>query len=197
MRTRIVTWIGMAAWCAAVVGCAQQAPPAEHARPAEHAAPAAEHAPAARATSADQEAPASRPLERVTVIHGGAGPWVVAGYRMGSFALARLGLKQGSFDLDVVHHSPRKVQYTCVADGAAAATGASLGKLNLSLAEAPEAELHTTYRKKSTGESITVRPSAAFVARYKDIPRERLGDAGREVLTLPDEQIFDVIEPHR
>jgi len=135
----------------------------------------------------------SDPLDRVAAIHGGAGPWVVSGYRMGAFALGQLGLKQGSFDLEVIHHSPRQVQYSCVADGAAAATGASLGKLNLSLEEAKEADLRTTYRRKSTGQTITLRPSRAFVERYKDVPRERLGDAGREVLGLPDDQVFEVV----
>lgn len=143
-------------------------------------------------TNASAHAPAHEDsLERVAVIHGGAGPWVVAGYRMGAYALAQLGLKQGSFDLEVTHHSPKEVQYSCVADGAAAATGASLGKLNLSLAEAAAADVRTTYRRKSTGQSITLRPSRAFVERYKDVPRDQLGEAGREVMTLREDQVFE------
>ncbi len=132
-------------------------------------------------------------LRRVAQIHGGAGPWVVAGYRMGEFALARLGVGAGSFDLEIVHYSPRLVQYTCVADGAAAATGASLGRLNLSLQEAEAASVHTTYRRKSTGATVTLRPSRYFVAHYLDVPREKLGDAGREVIALPDDKIFEVV----
>lgn len=134
-------------------------------------------------------------LRRVAQIHGGAGPWVVAGYRMGEFALARLGVGAGSFDLEIVHYSPRLVQYSCVADGAAAATGASLGKLNLSLQEAEAASVHTTYRRKSTGQTITLRPSRYFVEHYLEVPREKLGDAGREVIALPDEKIFEVVPP--
>ena len=72
-------------------------------------------------------------LGAVAAVHGGTGPWVVAGYRMGQFALARLGLPRGSFDLEVRHFAPHEVQYSCIVDGAAAATGASLGKLNLAL----------------------------------------------------------------
>jgi formylmethanofuran dehydrogenase subunit E len=45
-------------------------------------------------------------LARVAAIHGGAGPWAVAGYRMGIHALQALGLSAGSFDVEVVHHSP-------------------------------------------------------------------------------------------
>jgi hypothetical protein len=130
-------------------------------------------------------------VERVTAIHGGAGPWVVAGYRMGEFALARLGLARLSFDLEVIHHTPQEVQYSCIADGAAAATGASAGKLNLRLVDATEADVATTYRRKSTGQSITLRPTRAFAVRFRDVPREELGAAGRTVLALPDADVFE------
>ena len=133
-------------------------------------------------------------LARVAAVHGGAGPWVVAGYRMGQYALHRLGLPEGSFDLEVVHHSPLKVQYTCIADGAAVATGASLGKLNLALAEESDSSrVATTYRRRSTGASITLRPTRPFVERYKDVPRERLAAAGREVLGLPDAEVLEEV----
>ncbi|MBX3193068.1 MAG: hypothetical protein KF819_39150 [Labilithrix sp.] len=155
------------------LGCA----PAQEA-PVHHAAP-----PATR----------SAPLDAVTLIHGGAGPWVVAGYRMGSFALTKLGLERGSFDLEVVHYTPKQVQYACVADGAAAATGASLGKLNLALENAESADTRTTYRRKSSGQSITLRPAPSFITRYRDVPRDQLAAAGQEVLALPDDAIFEVV----
>ncbi|RKG96009.1 FmdE family protein [Corallococcus carmarthensis] len=135
-------------------------------------------------------------LERVALVHGGAGPWAVAGYRMGDHALRQLGLPRGSFKLEVIHHSPAQVQYTCVADGAAAATGASLGKLNLSLVTAPAPEdTATTFRNRDTGQSLTLRPSASFVQRFRDVPREKLGEAGRVVLTLPDADVFEAVVP--
>ncbi|RKH72107.1 hypothetical protein D7X96_05765 [Corallococcus interemptor] len=142
--------------------------------------------------------PAAEPgaLERVALVHGGAGPWAVAGYRMGDYALQRLGLPRGSFKLEVIHHSPAQVQYTCVADGAAAATGASLGKLNLSLVTTPAPEdVATTFRNCDTGQSLTLRPSASFVHRFRDVPREKLGEAGRTVLSLPDADVFEPVTP--
>ena len=125
-------------------------------------------------------------LAEVARAHGGAGPWAVAGYRMGEHALHLLGVERGSFDLEVVHHTPEKVQYACIADGAAAATGASVGKLNLTLAPATAEETRTVYRRRSTGQTVTLRLTAAFVARFADVPRPHLADAGREVLALPD-----------
>lgn len=133
-------------------------------------------------------------LARVAAVHGGAGPWAVAGYRMGVHALETLGLAAGSFDLEVVHHSPSLVQYACVADGAAAATGVSLGKLNLTRVDvaAPE-DTATTFRNRVTGQTLTLKPSARFAERFKDVPRERLGEAGREVVALPDADVFEVV----
>jgi hypothetical protein len=150
---------------------------------------------AARAgTSASTVEGVDAELAAIAQVHGGAGPWVVAGYRMGEFALKRLGLPRGSFDLEVIHHSPREVQYSCVADGAATATGASLGKLNLSLVEVTAARTHTLYRRRSTGQSVDLRVTRAFAARYLDVPLERLPQAGREVIALPDADIFTVVD---
>ncbi|WP_437903037.1 FmdE family protein [Sorangium sp. So ce327] len=162
--------------------------PAHQGRGQRHAAHHHGHPPAQGRPAA--EAPDDE-LRAVAAIHGGAGPWAVAGYRMGRFALARLGLPARSFDLEVIHHSPRNVQFSCIADGAAAATGASLGKLNLSLIEASEDGVETTYRRRSTGQAVTLRPSAAFRARFRDVPREKLESAGREVLSLPDAEVFE------
>jgi formylmethanofuran dehydrogenase subunit E len=113
---------------------------------------------------------------------------------MGEHALQALGVPRGSFDLEVTHFTPREVQYSCIADGASAATGASLGKLNLSLVDAPAADTHTTYRRKSTGQAITLRVTRAFRERFAHVPMPQLAAAGREVLTLRDEEIFEQVE---
>lgn len=134
-------------------------------------------------------------LDAVAAVHGGAGPWAVAGYRMGEYALHQLGLERGSFDLDVTHTSPAEVQYSCIADGAAAATGASLGKLNLHWQEAAQPDTRTTYLRKSTGQRITLVVTPAFATRYADVPRPQLTAAGEEVMRLPDREIFEVVKP--
>ena len=139
--------------------------------------------------------PVGDELAEVARIHGGAGPWAVAGYRMGKYALTRLALDKQSFDLEVTHHTPREVQYSCIADGASAATGASVGKLNLTLVDADAAHVVTTYRRRSTGQSVTLRPSPAFVARFRDVPREALREAGRSAMTLPDADVFEETAP--
>jgi formylmethanofuran dehydrogenase subunit E len=176
-----------------LAACTQAPPTAAAPPPPAAAAPAHEHRPpgSAEAGGADQ----NKQLDEVAAIHGGAGPWAVLGYRMGQSALQTLHLPKGSFALDVRHESPRTPQYACVADGAQAATGASLGKVNLSLVEADEAHIQTTYRNKQTGESVTLRPTASFRARFLNVPRAKLREAGAEVLTLPDAALFEVATP--
>jgi formylmethanofuran dehydrogenase subunit E len=139
--------------------------------------------------------PVDAELDRVAAVHGAPGPWAVAGYRMGQYALGKLGLERGSFDLEVTHKSPHQVMFSCIADGAAAATGASVGKLNLLLVDGAESDLATSYRSKSSGRVVTVRPTASFRARYANTPREKARDLGREVLGLPAEQVFEEAPP--
>jgi formylmethanofuran dehydrogenase subunit E len=144
-------------------------------------------------THAPESSSASPQIDAVIAVHGGAGPWAVAGYRMGEYAMKRLGLQRGSFDLEVTHFSPHEVQYSCIADGAAAATGASLGKLNLTLAAASPAETRTLYRRKSTGRVLELRLTDSFETRYLNVPRDRLAGAGREVLGLREQDIFEQV----
>jgi hypothetical protein len=150
-------------------------------------APAAGHAghgsPAPTPTTADG-------LALVSQIHGAAGPFAVAGYRMGQRALRELGLHPGSVDLEVRHESPSEVQFSCIADGAQAATGASAGKLNLSLKPATRDRTRTIFRRKSTGKAVVGALQPAFVKRYLDLPRDQLDGAGRAIMSLSDDEIF-------
>ena len=129
------------------------------------------------------------PLAKVSEIHGVAGPFVLAGFRMGQRALRELGLQSGSFDLEVRHESPSEVQWSCIADGAQAATGASAGKLNLQLREAARDKMRTVFRRKSTGKVVVFQLKPSFAKRYLDLPRDQLTRAGGEVMALPDEEI--------
>ena len=143
-------------------------------------------------------APAETPeaqLAAVAAVHGEAGPWAVAGYRMGRFALKTLGLPAHSHELRVVHRSPKTPQFACVADGAQAATGASVGKLNLSLEEASLEQLTTTFTHAKTGASVTLKPAKAFVTRFLNAPREKALENGRLVLSLKDADVFEVVPP--
>jgi formylmethanofuran dehydrogenase subunit E len=128
-------------------------------------------------------------LARVAAIHGAAGPFAVAGYRMGQAALRELGLEAGRFELLVVHASPAAVQWSCVADGLQAATGTSVGKLNLRWVET-DGEVESRIGTRDGARTLVGRLRQGFLDRYLETPRERLLAAGREVAELPEAELF-------
>lgn len=93
----------------------------------------------------------------------------------------------------MTHHTPQQVKYSCIADGAQAYSGASPGKLNLTLVEAKPEEVVTEYRNKKTGQKILLKPAASFQTRYADTPRNKAHDLGREVMLLPADQVFEEV----
>jgi formylmethanofuran dehydrogenase subunit E len=131
-------------------------------------------------------------LQQVAYIHGQQGPYAVAGYRIGERALALLSLPRESFDLEVIHITPFQVQWSCIADGVQAATGASIGKLNLRLQEAPLAQMRTLIRNRKTGQELSFRLTPEFNKRFLDLPEDKLAAAGESVMSLSDQQIFTV-----
>lgn len=102
-------------------------------------------------------------LNRVALIHGATGPFAVAGYRMGKAALKALNLSRGSFDVEVIHHAPRQVQWSCIIDGLQAATGTSVGKLNLSLVNSSPDKVFSVVRNRRTGQEVKLELLPDFV----------------------------------
>ena len=133
-------------------------------------------------------------LARVKEAHGAAGPWAVAGYRIGERALKDLGRPRHSHDIDVVHHCPLQVQFSCMADGLSAATGASPGKLNLRIEESSASGLKTSVKDRERGRTLIFTLKPDFVRSILDLPGDRLNAEGRRVAALPDEAIFHVTE---
>ena len=133
-------------------------------------------------------------LEAVASIHGMAGPFAVAGYRMGARALRDLNLQRGDFALSVVHESPAQVQWSCVVDGVQAATGASLGKLNLRFETVPINQMVTIIKNRKTGEELRFKLKPEFVRAFLNLPEDQLASAGAKVADPSDSTIF--IEEH-
>jgi formylmethanofuran dehydrogenase subunit E len=133
-------------------------------------------------------------LARVKDVHGATGPWAVAGYRIGERALKELGLPRQSHALEVVHRCPAEVQFSCIADGVQAATGASPGKLNLRIETASRADLRTVIRDKKSGRTLTFTLKPEFARSISDRPPGHLEAEGRRVAELPDDVIFVIAE---
>jgi formylmethanofuran dehydrogenase subunit E len=146
---------------------------------------------------AGDDAAVAERMARVREIHGAAGPWAVAGYRMGERALKELGLPRHSFSLRVVHRCPAQVQYSCIADGLQAATGASPGKLNLRVEEALAEAMRTVIRDEKSGRELTFTLKPEFIRSVADLPPDRREVEGRRVADLPDDAIFRISESKR
>lgn len=132
-------------------------------------------------------------LTRVGMIHGGTGPFAVAGYRMGEAALKQLKLNRGNFAIEVIHYSPREVQWSCIIDGLQAATGASVGKLNLKLVESTKDKVYSVIRNRKTGEEIKLALTPEFVKNNLNLSDKQLLAAGARTTALPENQIFQSI----
>jgi formylmethanofuran dehydrogenase subunit E len=131
-------------------------------------------------------------LKAVADVHGAAGVFAVAGYRMGEYALRELKLPRGSFAIEVVHQTPNEVQWSCIADGLQAATGASAGKLNLRIAAGTRESVKTIVTDRKTGRTLTFELDPAFIKRFLDLPYEKQPAAGRDVAEMPENLVFRV-----
>ncbi|MBD2770694.1 formylmethanofuran dehydrogenase subunit E family protein [Iningainema tapete] len=169
----------------------------------------------------------SQQLERVEDIHGGAGPWAVVGYRMAKAALEILGFtaevphtNQERFQLYVAHYTPLSfsngelgpyIQFTSMADGLHAGTGASIGKANLKicslrginnptkdqlefLASRVVKSVIVSRKPNQPQRCVQLRVTPNFAKNYINLPVEQLVAKGEEVMKLPDDQIFSIVE---
>jgi formylmethanofuran dehydrogenase subunit E len=129
-------------------------------------------------------------ITRTALVHGMAGPFAVAGYRMGTAALLKLQLRRGSMDLDVTHYSPPEVQWSCVIDGLQAATGASLGKMNLHRVDSKET--YSVVKNKKTGQTLRFDLAESLIQSNLNLPYDKLQAAGQKVAKLKDADVFRV-----
>jgi formylmethanofuran dehydrogenase subunit E len=141
---------------------------------------------AAIAHAHDDENPPA--ISRTALIHGTAGPYAVAGYLMGEHALSQLGAERGSMELEVIHYSPAKVQWSCIVDGLQASTGASLGKMNLRRVDS--AKTYSLVRNRKTGQSLRIELLPAFLQKFANLPYEKLPEAGVQVSEMKPAEVF-------
>lgn len=129
-------------------------------------------------------------LAELKEIHGGIGPFVVAGYRIGKRALKELPAQPGAFTLLVQHYCPAEVQWSCIVDGLQASTHTSLGKLNLERITADKTQMRSVITNRKTGKQVIVRLSDTFLRRFLNTPMEQLEAKAKETVMLSDEEIF-------
>lgn len=129
-------------------------------------------------------------MQMLRAIHGRIDPWAVAGFLMGERALIELGLPYGSEDFLAVQHGPRELPYTAMLDGLQAATGATVGKLNLKLKEVPAEDLHCEFFRLSSGEGVSYRLNPDIVAKLMAVDGHDAESLAVRMMTMSGDELF-------
>ena len=127
--------------------------------------------------------------------HGHVGPWNVVGWRIGKAALREFKAQWGDHSLDIVVHLPLTTPYTCLADGLTVATGNSIGRLDIRLAEELSSKtLHVSIRSKTKHDAPILEfwPSADYLRQIESRPASELENLARECVGLDERSLFDI-----
>lgn len=128
-------------------------------------------------------------LTILKAFHGHLGPYVVAGLRLGRYALRRLHADP-HFGLEADVYCPDAPPPSCVLDGLQFATGCTLGKRNIRHHVAEQVTV--TFRKRATGETLTLRLRPEAMARAVAKMQRANDVAGAACIDgLSDEQLIE------
>ena len=129
-------------------------------------------------------------MQLLRAIHGDINPWAVAGYLMGERALTELEMAFGSDRLLALHHCPQKLPFTAMLDGIQAATGATVGKLNLRLIPASESDMRCEFIDMDSGDKLTYRLTPAMFQQMLAVEDGDARALALQMMTLPEADIF-------
>lgn len=130
-------------------------------------------------------------LQAVRNIHGGISPWAVTGYRLGEAALRELNLPQNSEDLLAICRAPNTAPFAGIVDGVQAATGATLGKLNLRLVSAPAEDIRCEFIRLSDMRRVILRVRAGAAEMMIQIPGQESDALSLKLIALGETELFE------
>ncbi|MBU6998554.1 MAG: formylmethanofuran dehydrogenase subunit E family protein [Theionarchaea archaeon] len=125
-------------------------------------------------------------LNQAKAFHGHLGPYLVLGLRMG--LLATTLLKKSHFELQAEIHTPGNPPHSCLVDGIQLATGCTMGKGNITLAE--DEEMYGIF--STDAESVKLSMKKEVLSSIPHAAREELEPFARALFTRKDEELFDV-----
>lgn len=127
-------------------------------------------------------------VEDLARFHGHLGPFIVLGYRMGRYALRRLG--NDPFALLATVHCSGAPPESCLADGVQLGSGCTTGKRNLALVGSDEIAVEFRH---ADGQGVVLRPGP-YRARQSGFdgpdPELALEDFAEAMYSMPDEELF-------
>jgi formylmethanofuran dehydrogenase subunit E len=127
-------------------------------------------------------------LER---FHGHVGPYVVIGTFMGEHAVTHYDFPQ-FFGVSVEAECPAAPPHSCLIDGLQIGTGATMGKRNITIKDAPKIKI--TIKNDKTGESAIYTLKQSTIALLKEWADKNIEveERGKKTYAMSGEELFDV-----
>jgi len=133
------------------------------------------------------ELPREYPVTELARFHGHLGPFIVLGYRMGRYALQKLG--DNPFALKASVYCSGITPQSCLADGIQLGSGCTLGKGNIEIVKSDA--VYSEF--SSDGAKIRLKPLG-----LKQLPQDtpdyelEIEKYAADLYALPDDQLFSV-----
>lgn len=123
-------------------------------------------------------------LEEASKFHGHLGPFLVLGYRAGSYAMEKL--KPNDYkEIKCVVHTPLRTPYTCFIDGIQASTFCTLGKMNIDLRNSKAIEVVFYCKEKQ----LRIKVKESIVERFLSATLE---EGSKEAKEFEFSSLFEV-----
>ena len=127
-------------------------------------------------------------LAALKSFHGHLGPYVVAGVRLGRYALKRLQAVPHGIEADV--WCPDGPPISCLLDGIQFVTGATLGKHNLR--HHVDEEVRALFRNRHTNAAIMLALRSEVLEQAMEVLRAQGDDpASSLIYNLPDLELLE------
>ncbi len=132
-------------------------------------------------------------IDDITILkafHGHLGPYVVAGLRLGRYAIKRLQADP-HFGIEADVYCPDAPPPSCVLDGIQFSSGCTLGKRNIRHHIAAEG-VTATFRNRRSGQMISLRLRPEAIEKAVEKMRQHNDEAGAAViLNMPDAELIE------
>lgn len=123
-------------------------------------------------------------LEEASRFHGHLGPFLVLGYRAGSYAMKKLNPSNYK-EIRCTVYTPLRTPYTCFIDGIQSSTFCTLGKMNIDLRDSKTVEVVFYCKEKQ----LKIKVKENMVERFVNITLE---EGSKEAEELEFSSLFEV-----